>query len=50
MSLLLRLNFSHYELPITYIKEFLTEILIYRSRVPGYVTDFKQIEATLDYV
>ena len=31
MSLLLRLNFSHYELPITYIKEFLTEILIYRS-------------------
>ena len=31
MSLLLRLNFSHYELPITYIKEFLVEILKCRS-------------------
>ena len=31
MSLLLRLNFSDYELPITYIKEFLVEILKYRS-------------------
>ena len=30
ISLLLRLNFSHYELPITYIKEFLVEILTYR--------------------
>ena len=31
MSILLRLTFAHYELPITYIKKTLTEILIYRS-------------------
>ena len=29
--LLLRLNFSHYELPITYIREFLVELLNCRS-------------------